>query len=133
MGKATADSNGFTLQKLPKPNPFLPLPFSQGLSAGMRGVVSPFQTLGCDVGINLRRGEMRVAQQFLDAPQIGAGVQQMRGVAVPELVRSEMRIQPGHNKIRLKAAGKLQSRKRRGLACVGTKDRLWPQGWLQQL
>ena len=44
----------------------------------MRRVVSLLQPLRRDVRINLRRDEVRVAEQFLHAPQIRARVQQMR-------------------------------------------------------
>ena len=61
----------------------------------MRRVVGLLQPLGRHVRINLRRDEMRVAEQFLHAPQIRARVQQVRGVTVPELVRRQARIKPG--------------------------------------
>ncbi len=38
---------------------------------------------------------MRVTEEFLDAAEIGAGIEQVRGEAVPELVRREIRIEPG--------------------------------------
>ena len=36
---------------------------------------------------------MRVPKQFLDAPQIGPGVEHMRRITVPEFVRREVRVQ----------------------------------------
>lgn len=38
------------------------------LSSGMRFIIRPFQTLGGEVGIDLRGDEVRVAEQFLHAP-----------------------------------------------------------------
>ena len=60
----------------------------------MRFVVSPFQPLRCQMRVNLRRHQMRVAQQFLHAAQVRARIQQMRRVTVPQLVRRELRVQP---------------------------------------
>ena len=47
------------------------------------------------MGIDLRGDEVRVAEQFLDAAQISAGVEQMRRVTVTQLVRREARIETG--------------------------------------
>ncbi len=47
-----------------------------------------------DVGVDLRGGQMRVAQQFLHTPQIGPRVEQVGGVAVAEFVRRQMRSNP---------------------------------------
>ena len=46
-------------------------------------VISPLQTVGRQVGVDLRRDQMRMAKQFLNAAQIGAGIENMSGVAVP--------------------------------------------------
>ena len=48
------------------------------------------------MGIDLRGDEVGVAEQFLHAAQIRAGVEQMRGVAVAELVRREVRVEAGY-------------------------------------
>jgi hypothetical protein len=37
-----------------------------------------------DVGIDFRRADVGVAEQFLDDPQIGAVLQQMRGETVAQ-------------------------------------------------
>ena len=46
-------------------------------SAGMGFVVDVFHALGADVGVDLGRAEILVAQQFLHAAQVGAVVKQM--------------------------------------------------------
>lgn len=67
----------------------------------MRGIVGFLQTLSRDVGIDLRRGEVRVAEQLLDAAQIRAGVEQMGGITMAEFVRRQARVQPGEGEILL--------------------------------
>ena len=67
------------------------------------GVEEPF--LG-DVGVDLGRGQAAVAEQLLDAPEVGAAVEEVGGEAVPEGVRAgagvEARGRPGG----LRAAGR---------------------------
>ena len=46
-----------------------------------------FEPLLIDVGVNLRCGDIGVAEHVLDDAQIGAVTEQMRGKAVPEQVR----------------------------------------------
>ena len=46
----------------------------------MRRVISLLQPLRRHVRVDLRRDEMRVAEQFLHAPQIRARIQQVRRV-----------------------------------------------------
>lgn len=67
----------------------------------MRFVVSALEALGGDVSVNLGRGEVGVTEKFLDAPQIGAGIKQVRGVAMPQLVRGQLRIEPGNLEVTL--------------------------------
>ena len=62
-------------------------------------VVSPLQAFGGDVGIDLRRDQVRVTKQFLDAPQISPRIEQVRGKTMPELVGCELRVQSGDLKI----------------------------------
>ena len=52
------------------------------LSSRVRLVIRFLQTLGGDVSVNLCGDKVRVAEQFLDAAQIRAGIQQMGGVAM---------------------------------------------------
>ena len=47
------------------------------------------QSLDGDVCVNLRGREAGVAEQRLDAAQIRAAIEQMRGKAVPQLVGAE--------------------------------------------
>ena len=65
----------------------------------MSRFVCPLQTFRGDVGIYLRRNQVRVAKQFLNAAQIRAGIQQMRGVAVSQFMRRQARVQPGNKQI----------------------------------
>ena len=53
------------------------------------------QTRGADVGIDLSRDQTLVSQKFLDAANIRAGVQQMRGETVPQRVGRSASIEPG--------------------------------------
>ena len=71
----------------------------------MRGVVSFLQPLGGDVGVNLRRDEMRVAEQFLHAPQIRTRVQQVRRVTVPQFMRGQAGIESGDDEILFQTPG----------------------------
>jgi hypothetical protein len=42
-----------------------------------------------------------VTEQFLNAAQIGARIEQMRGIAVTQLVRRDFGIEPGRSQIPL--------------------------------
>lgn len=44
-----------------------------------------------DMGVNLRGRETGMAQQFLDAPQVGPGVQQVRRETVAQGMRGNAR------------------------------------------
>ena len=59
----------------------------------MRGVVGLFEALDRNMGVNLRRDQMRMAEQFLDAAQIRAAIQQVRGVTVAQFVRRQFGVQ----------------------------------------
>ena len=50
-----------------------------------------FETLACDVGINLGRGNVSVTQQQLNYPQVCTVVQQMGREGVAEDMRREWR------------------------------------------
>ena len=52
------------------------------------------QAISRDVRVNLRRADARVAEQFLDHPQIRAVLQQMRCETVPQHVRSDVPCNP---------------------------------------
>ena len=66
-------------------------------------VVGFFEALGGDVGVDLGRNEVGVAEKFLDAAEVGAGVEHMGGVAVAEFVGCEVRIEAGGGEMALKA------------------------------
>ena len=53
---------------------------------GMKLPVHVTQTAAGHVRVNLRRADIRVAEEFLDDPQVGAVFQQVRGKAVPQHV-----------------------------------------------
>ena len=53
----------------------------------MRVVVHPAQAAGIDVAVDLRRRERRVPEQLLDRPQVGASLEEMGRVGMPEAVR----------------------------------------------
>ena len=89
----------------------------------MRGIVSFLQTLGGNVGIDLRRDEMRVAEQCLHAPQIRAGIQQVRRVTVPQFVRGQAGIESGDDEILFQTPGQLDRLQRRGLFRFRRKHR----------
>ncbi len=76
----------------------------------MRRVVGLLQPLGRDVRVNLRRDEVGMSEQLLHAAQVRARVEQMRRVAVPQLVRRESRIQPGNGQIFFQPPRQLQRR-----------------------
>src|SRR5262249_39258797 len=71
------------------PAHFPPVP----LRPRMVFIVPPLGALRGDMGIDLRRYQVGVAEQFLHAPQIGPGVKEVRGKTVTQLVGSEMRVQ----------------------------------------
>ena len=54
--------------------------------------------------VNLRRAQALVAQQFLDAAQVGTVVKQMRRKAVTQRVRADARIQSGFNQVLVELA-----------------------------
>src|SRR5215470_15625081 len=70
-----------------QPLPTKPLAAAPQSGARMRLQVDGEQAVAIDLGIDLRRRQAGVAEQFLDLPQVGAGRQQMRGEGMPERVR----------------------------------------------
>ena len=56
----------------------------------MRLLVHFLQPLDAVVHINLRSGQVGVAQQFLDGVEVGAVVRQVRGKRVPQHVRTAL-------------------------------------------
>ena len=58
---------------------------------GVGFLIDPLHVFGADVGVNLRGAEVLVAEQRLNAPQVGPGVQQMRRERVTKFVRGQVR------------------------------------------
>ena len=94
----------------------------------MRRVVGLLQPLGGNVRVNLCRDQVRVAEQFLHAPQIRARVQQMRRVTVPQLVRRQARIETGDGQILFQTPRQLDRLERRGGFCFRKKYRRRSRG-----
>ena len=58
----------------------------------MGSVVGPLESLGRQVGIDLRGHQVRVAKQLLHAAEVRTRIEQMGRIAVPKLVRCQVRI-----------------------------------------
>src|SRR6266568_4794955 len=71
------------------------LPCRGASSPWMGLLVTVLQALGAHMGVNLGSGQAAVAEQLLHAADVGSGVEQMRGEAVPQRVRAGARIKPG--------------------------------------
>src|SRR5436190_12808253 len=71
--------------------------------AGMRFVVGLFEAIGSDVGVDLSGDEVGVAEEFLDAAKIGAGIEHVCGVTVAEFVGGQVRIETGGGEVALEA------------------------------
>ena len=71
----------------------------------MGGVIGCHQPGGIDAGVDLRRRERGVAEQFLDGAQIAAAAEQMRGEGMAQAVRrrrggqAERAAQPLHREL----------------------------------
>ena len=65
----------------------------------MRLVVTVAQSLGRNMGVNLRGRQAAMAQKFLDAADVGSVIQQVRGETVAQAVRAGLRIEPGLGEI----------------------------------
>ena len=63
--------------------------------------IDPLHVFGADVRVNLRGAEVLVAEQRLDAPQVRAGVQQMRRERVAEFVRGQVGRESGLREVEL--------------------------------
>src|SRR4051794_34445134 len=66
----------------------------EGLSAWVCLLITVLQALGCHMGVNLRRPQTAVAQQLLNAADVGAVVEQMGRETVPQTVRTGAGVQP---------------------------------------
>ena len=61
----------------------------------MSFVVGLFDTLHRDMGVNLSRRQVGVAEQCLHTPQIGAVVQKMRRKAMAKFVGADAKLNGG--------------------------------------
>ena len=61
----------------------------RGPGAGMGGVVTPFIRLVDQVRVDLGRAQALVARELLNAAQVGAVVEQVRGEAVAQRVGAD--------------------------------------------
>ena len=55
-------------------------------------IIRPLQAVRRQMRINLSRNQMLMPKQLLHAAQISSGIQQVRSIAVPQLMRCELRI-----------------------------------------
>src|SRR5919107_180118 len=78
MGRTVSSHSPFTIYDLP-PSGF-----------GVRLVVDLDEFLHRDVRVNLRGGEARVAEEFLDVAEVGAAVEEVRGEGVAQGVRADV-------------------------------------------
>ena len=60
------------------------------LCPGVIGLVSLFHLIPCDMGIDLRCGDITVPQHLLDITDISAMIQKMRCKAVTQCVRMSL-------------------------------------------
>src|ERR1700675_3004006 len=78
---------------------------AQILRARVGGAIGADQALGVDLGIDLRRCQRSVAEQFLDRADVAAAGEQVRGEGMPQRVRrrglrqAERAAQPRHGEL----------------------------------
>lgn len=94
------------------------------MGARVGGRVGAAEAFGGDVGVDLGGGELGVTEHFLDAAEVGAGVEQVGGEAVAEFVRRDSRVQPGGQEMRFQSV--LEGTRRQGARVVpgAPEDRL---------
>ena len=73
-----------------------------------------------DVGVDLRRGQIAMAEQFLHAAEVGPAIQQMGGEAVPQGVRAGRVDQAGTQQLPLQQAAHAPRRQPAPRAGSGT-------------
>ena len=61
--------------------------------------VNFLETRDAHMGVDLGRGELRVAQQFLHEPEIRTGVEEVRRIGMPQFVRRQVVRQSGEIEI----------------------------------
>src|SRR5579871_6380127 len=62
-------------------------------------VVVVLEAVGRHMGVNLCVRQAAMSQEFLDAADVGAAVEQMRGKAVPQTMRAGVRIDAGQSQV----------------------------------
>src|SRR5712675_1229923 len=76
---------------------------SRSAAAWMKGPVS-FQNMSCvDVGVDLRGGDVGVAEKLLNQPQVRAALEQMRGERMAQDVRANLARNPRRARVFLQA------------------------------
>src|ERR1041384_3242903 len=65
----------------------------------MSFIINPLQPVRCYVRVNLRRSQVRVAKQFLDAAKVRASVEHVCGIAVAQLVWRHLWVEAGQREI----------------------------------
>ena len=76
----------------PRSEEFYTIP--PALGARMKSVVDGSQPGFEDVGVNLRRRQIRVSEHHLDGPEIGAAIEQMGRERMPQHVRADVAANP---------------------------------------
>src|SRR6266487_1541790 len=84
------------------------------------------------MGVKLRGRKMGMAQKLLDAAQVSAGVEEVRRVTVPQLVRREARVQTGERQIFFEAARQVYRTDRPRLFLLHHENRRSPRRQLPQ-
>jgi len=67
----------------------------------MRLVVGPFEPFCAQMGVYLSGDQVGVAEEFLDAAQVSAGIKHVRSVAMAQFVRSQGRVQSRYGQVSL--------------------------------
>lgn len=85
-------------------------------------VVGALEAFGGKMSIDLGGREVGVAEEFLHAPKVRAGVEQVRGVTVAQLMWCEARVQRSNGQIFLQAQLQVARGKRAELLYTGDKN-----------
>src|SRR5664279_1446503 len=98
-------------------------PYLIRLSPRMCRVVCALEAFSGQVGIDLGSDQVGVAEQLLHAAQVRASVQQMGRVAMPQLVRRQVRVQAGYGEVFLQAQLQIPRRDGRPLLDARQENR----------
>lgn len=90
---------------------------------GMGLVVGALQALGGDVGIDLGGDQMGVAEHLLHRAEIGPGVEQVGGEAVPEFVGGQSGIELGADEVFLQLELDESRKQGAGIGKLGVESR----------